>query len=58
MMENSSLKQVEFRACAMSLRSQIEDCFVTHVWCALSFFFRDGKFLVEEAGILSLCNVA
>ena len=27
-----------------------------HAWCLLCFFFRDGKFLLEAGGILSLCN--
>ena len=40
----------------MFLENQIGDCFVTHAWCALSVFLRDGKFLLKAGGILSLCN--
>ena len=32
------------------------DCFARHAWCSLSVLFRDGKFLLEAVGILSLCN--
>ena len=28
--------------------------FVKHAWCSMSVFFRDGKFLLEAVGILSL----
>ena len=32
------------------------DCFVRHAWFALTVFSRDGIFLLEAGGILSLCN--
>ena len=46
MSENSLLGQVELRACAI----------FTHAWSPQCVFFRDGKFLLEAGGILSLCN--
>ena len=46
--------QLEFWACPYIL-DQL-DCFVRHIWLALSIFFRDGNFLLEAVGILSLSN--
>ena len=40
----------------MILENLTEDCFVTHAWCPLCVFFRDGNFLLEAGGILRLCK--
>ena len=43
MSENSSLGQVELRACAFFLDNLTGDCFVTHAWSPQCVFFRDGN---------------
>ena len=53
-MEIFCSRHLEFWAC-LNILDQFElDCFVRHAWFALSVFFRDGKFLLEAFGILSL----
>ena len=52
-MENSCSRQF-FEVIQLFLDSWIAECFVRHVWYALSVFSRDGKFLLEAVGILSI----
>ena len=62
--ENLCLRHLKFLAGAYILENKIEDCFVTHAWCAISFFLAWWKnlgwgrwtFELVAGGLLSLCN--